>query len=119
MESIEYFPYVPIRSPGRFFWNDFDELNCPICLEKYLVRWLINSNLDIGEKMVDTDVHTGDIRVVSLENFFGEMMVPTSRVTKKKIFMNREVFVPSLVEFGAFDQYMNFKFREAYLKIWW
>jgi len=120
MDKIDYFPFDGIRSPGRFIAIDFDEINCPICQAKYAVRWLVNSNLEIGEKWTSVDIHTGDLRVVSGRNYWGkESVVPYSIILRKEVFMNRERFVPKLLEFGSFDQFMNFRFRERLLGVWW
>jgi len=98
---------------------DFQMLNCPICINKIIPRVFLNANLPIGLKIPGIDIHLGDSRNVSQDNFFGvgKSNVPNSIILRKKIFMNREIFESIAFEYSAFDEWSNEIFRRKYLNI--
>jgi len=96
---------------------DIEEILCPICVEHMLGRWICNSQLGFGEKIVPVDGHSGGVVAKTPENYFGEFMVPISLVFKRELFMNRKTFNAKLFTIGSYDDYATYQFKREVFKI--
>jgi len=96
---------------------EFEEINCPVCVNHMLPRWICNSQLRIGERIVPIEIHGGgEVSTIPVK-YFKEYVVPISLTFEKRVFMNREVWKPILFTLGSYDDKADYYFKRVKLKI--
>lgn len=94
-----------------------EEILCPICVNHMLSRWICNSQLRIGEKIISVDIHFGGVASSISQKYFGEYIVPISITLERRVFMNRPVWKPILFTIGSYDDIGTHYFKKTKLKI--
>ena len=93
------------------------EILCPFCVNRILGRWFVNSQVNIGERCVNVDIHAGGVPAEMTNKVFGQYMVPTSVLMEQEVFMGRTVWRSKIVAIGAYDDYGSYKFKKEIFKI--
>jgi len=96
---------------------DFEEINCPFCHFHMLARWICNSQLRIGEKIIPVDIHFGGVLPSTPTRYFKEYIVPCSVVIERKVFMNRVVWNAKMLTIGTYDDVGTHYFKKTILDI--
>jgi len=126
------FVYVPVKKvdvveKNTFVYNlqtsqhvycvPFIVHNCPFCHFHMLSRWICNSQLRIGEKVIPVDIHSGGVLPSTPTKYFGEYIVPCSVVIERKVFMNRVVWNAKMLTIGTYDDVGTHYFKKTILDI--
>jgi len=102
----------------RFIWLDFEQLFCPVCMRHILPRVLINTEMEIGDRITVVDQLFPDRRNVVIQKLWkGKITAPFSIILREKFFMGRSKFEVFGMTIGAFDEVGNYYFRRKLIEL--